>query len=268
MRAESLALASALAVSCVAGAHGATIISAPEDFEARLQRNSTTGEITSEAGASGFDELRVGGQTRFRFTAVQYFLLPNIDPNTIGSVTFSNSVVPDDSANVTETTFTFNADLVALGFDTNATPDNSSAAAADYVYFGEGELDAGTGAQSGVFRINQEIQDNYLVPSENVVNGGTPLNQMTDEAGTQALTAYIQSLYAHPSFVPGSSYLILRLNPDQMPLDTATNRYNISSAETTDAGATLPTLTIEVIPEPGAISLLAIAGLGLLGRRR
>ena len=58
-----------------------------------------------------------------------------------------------------------------------------------------------------------------------------------------------------------------RLNPDAPPDDANTRRYQVASANATAAGQR-PTLTIEIVPEPSTLGVLAVPALGLLSRRR
>jgi hypothetical protein len=114
----------------------------------------------------------------------------------------------------------------------------------------------------------------------------------TTATGDQALLDYILGVYASPGFVDdGQNYLVLRLNPDYQanvvppsnslngsssPAASGTTRYVMAGAPNTNvdsgfyAGATAPTLTLDItpVPEPGVITVLGLSGVGLLGRRR
>ena len=57
-------------------------------------------------------------------------------------------------------------------------------------------------------------------------------------------------------------------NPDAPPNDAITNRYQIASANAADPLQGKPTLTLNIVPEPGTLSLLAIASVSLLARCR
>jgi hypothetical protein len=202
--------------------------------------------------------------------AIYYFTLPDTLPTNIVGAHFMTSSLPDDGTNTAAPVAP--ADLWALGFDNNVPPithgDATANAAAQNYYHDNDTPDTDGGTpQSGVFRLDQKIHDDFLIPAEWVANGGTPNTQETDLTADVALLAYIQSLYLNPNFIPGQSSLILRVNPQNLDL-SGNKRYNLSSAESLDAGAVLPTLTLDVVPEPSAAVLASLAALGLLKRRR
>lgn len=288
-RVQFIAAAAATAASglVIDGAAAAPlhIVSHPGDFEASFQQNGANPDtqVAREGGTQG-DELRIGytsGSGGIKFSSVYYFQLPDVNPAAITGASFMTSSLPDDSA--TPTRPGHNVDLWALGFDNNNPPitagaPNADAAAEDYYY--DNDLpDAGTGAEPGVHRSNLRIHDNFMLPADFVPNGGAPITKSTDDLADASLLAYIQSLYANPNFIPGQSHLILRLNGDGLDVDSSgTRRFNVSSAgvtdpaatggPTTDPGAVLPTLTLEVIPEPGTAGLAALAGIAALFKRR
>lgn len=293
-RVHVIAAAAATAASgiLVDGALAApiNIVSHPGDFEASYQQNGTNSGndaaaddtyAAREGGTQG-DELRIGytsGSGGIKFSAVYYFPLPDVNPSDIVGANFMTSSVPDDSTSAVRPGH--NVDLWALGFDNNNPPitfgaPNADAAAEDY-YYDSNDPDLGAGAEPGVHRSNLRIQDNFMTPDDFVPNGGAAITKSTDATADAALLAYIQSLYADPNFVPGESDLILRLNGEFMDVgSTGTRRFNVSSAgvtdgdgsATTDPGAVLPTLTLEMIPEPGAVGLAGLAGIAALLKRR
>jgi hypothetical protein len=117
------------------------------------------------------------------------------------------------------------------------------------------------------------IQDNFLVPTDVLTTGSTPATHQTDATGRGNLLAYIQSLYANPNVIPGSSNLILRLNYDSdtyAPTSaTGANRYMLGSADATSAplGSRL-VLTTQQVPEPAALGIFGSTMLLLSVRRR
>jgi hypothetical protein len=250
-----------LAVAIAPWASGQTIINgSASDFEPRLR---TGGTITT---AGPYDpgpsitatSLRVGFQTNFQITSAYYFKLPVLAPGeSINSAHFSTSELIDSA--VTAATPGFNADLIAIGF-TNFDPPNNSADESRAYYF-VGQVPPGPSL----------IQDNFLVPADfipDIPPAPSSALKGTDSRGDAALLSFINSLYAgmpDNDFLPGTSSLILRLNPD-ITSSAGTVRYTVASAETT--GAPLPKLALNVVPEPGAMALLAGMGCLLLVRRR
>jgi hypothetical protein len=201
----------------------------------------------------------VGFQTNFKITAGYFFQLPQLAPNEI--ITGADLTIgrlPDPSTGLAPA---HDADLVAVGFTNVSPPANTAAESQAYYYVGEGALDTTLGRML--------IQDDFLVPGDYIAATGAPATTSTSDAGDTALLAYINSLYANPEFIPGTGSLILRINPE-VDASSGTVRYTVSTAETTLAGSTLPTLTLttQLVPEPGMVSMLVILGAGLVGRRR
>ena len=160
-----------------------------------------------------------------------------------------------------------NADLWAIGFDNNNPPLNSATESQNYFFNGSADANAGIGAGAA----RTLIQDNFLVPTD-VILSGSPAAHQTDVTGSGNLLAYIQSLYANPNVVPGTTNLLLRLNFDSdsyAPTSaTGANRYMLGSADNTDTNVQ-PTLTLTTrqVPEPAVLSIFGSAML-LLNRRR
>jgi hypothetical protein len=107
-----------------------------------------------------------------------------------------------------------------------------------------------------------------------IANGGSaaPLD-VTD------VSSYIQNLYADPvgnGFVPGTSYLVMRLNPDtSTPPSSGTQRYSVAwqgNSATTPGGnpGNGPFITLTTVPEPGGACLatLSLIGCLLVARRQ
>jgi hypothetical protein len=243
---------------------GAAITSSVSDFEPRLRTGGTiTPEGPYDPGPSvNATSLRVGFQTNFLITSAFFFQLPLLAPGeSIVGADFSVTELPDSATSAV--TPAHNADLVAIGFTNTDPPERTAATSEQSFYLGEGNLDTAPG--------RLQIQDNFLTPSDFIPMGGTAFPKSTDETGDTALTGYINGLYANQAtnqFVPGTSYLILRLNPDTGG-DSGTKRYTVASADNI-TGMLPPTLTLVVVPEPGAIALLAGCGLlaSALPRRR
>jgi hypothetical protein len=231
----------------------ATIFSHPSDFEPRFQTGGTIPAAGpySPGPSTTAVSLRIGFQSNFQITSAFFFQMPALAPGeTFGGASFAVGELPDSAT--TAVTPNHNADLVGLGFTNVDPPANSAAEGQSYFYLGEGALDFGAGRQL--------IQNNFLVPSSFIPNGGTASIKTSDAGGEASLLGYVNNLYANPSFVPGSSYMILRLNPDTMG-DTGTKRYTVGSGENLDP-TLRPTLTLTVVPEPSAIALSLLGGLG------
>ena len=306
MRQSILTLAATLAAATAAlgiggSAGAATIISSTADFEAQIR---TSGGTTSDpngprvsiglnSGADGITPsstgnsvagtvLRVGTQTGFAnpangqplggITSVFFFQLPALAAGeSISGADFSISLLRDLAASGSQPLF--GGDLYALGFT------NTPASNASYFFAGPSPADsaAATGDTGAGFGgpgvLRALIQDDLLQPADFIPNGTVPpaAPKSTGDGGDAALLAYVNSLYANQAatgFVPGTSSLILRINPDAASYSgAATQRYSIIGAENPSAYPK-PTLTLDVVPEPGSVALLALGGLTLLTRRR
>ncbi|HEV8291883.1 MAG TPA: hypothetical protein VGP94_08150, partial [Tepidisphaeraceae bacterium] len=161
-----------------------------------------------------------------------------------------------------------NADLWGIGFDNNNPPLNSATESQNYFFNGSADANAGVGTGA----VRALIQDDFLTHTD-VFLTGTPVAHQTDTTGSANLLAYIQSLYANPNVVPGTSNVILRLNFDSdtyAPTSgTGANRYSLASADHTDT-TVLPTLTIttQQVPEPAVLIVFGSTILLLSIRRR
>jgi len=232
------------------------------DFEARLQTGGTipAGGPYAPGPSTTATSLRVGFQSNFQITSVFFFQLPVLGGQAINNATFSLGLLPDSAT--TAVAPAHNGDLMALGFTNIDPPANTAAESQNYFYLGQGAADPASG--------HTLIQDNFLVPSDFIANGGTATTKSTDLAGSATLGTYINGLYSAPGFTPGSSYLILRVNPD-ITGDTGTKRYSLASAENANTSLR-PTLNLDLtpVPEPSTLAFLGL-GLGFAGfafRRR
>ena len=247
-----------------------------DDYEP--QKNSTTGAYTaSENFATG---SRVGFQSNFNgtgasapggITSLYFFQLPALGPGeSVSGATFGIGRLPDSSSAATTVAPTFNADLYALGVVDAITKD--AAAAQKFFYIGDtaqGSLPAGGPTVGGSVA---RLADNFFTSEDWIANGGS-----ASSADTADITSYVQGLYSNPAanaFTPGTSYLVLRLNPDtDAPPTTGTQRYTTAfqgTAANGGAGApeSRPQVTLTVVPEPATAGVLFVGALGLLRRRR
>lgn len=267
----------AVAVSCVS-ARGATLTiqDSLDDFEA--QRRSDTGVyIASENFANG---SRAGFQSNFNgsgaqapggITSLYFFQLPTLAAGqTIESANFSVGTLPDTAT--TATTPSFNGDLYALGFVNSIAKD--AAAAEKFFYLGNTAQTSLPDVAGGptVGGTVSRVADDFLDASDFVPNGGT-----ATDADSADITAYVRDLYANQAtngFMPGTSFLVLRVNPDADTLPTSgTQRYLTAFQGTAANGgagtaANRPLVTLEVVPEPTGVAILLVGGLGVLGARR
>ena len=246
-----------------------SIVSSKSDFEPRvgLGASGPNGVYTTTPSVTA-NNLRIGisgGSTnRVYGNAAYMFQLPVLAPGeTITGASLKLTELVDAAAG----TPAANSDLWAIGFDNSNPPLNSATESQNYFFNGSADANAaiGTGATRTL------IQDNFLVPTD-VILAGSPANHNTNASGSANLLAYIQSLYANPNVVPGTTSLILRLNYDSdtyAPTSaTAANRYMLGSADNTDLTVQpVLTLTTQQVPEPMALGIFSGA-LVMLGMRR
>ena len=256
----------------------ATIVpSSLADYEPRLTRptGSNPGEQLAIDPAidtpSDAANLRIGGQSRFRIGSAYFFpLQPLLPGQTLSNAHLSFTQIADSATGGVAPTF--NADLRVVGItqdvSVNNDPDNpkvdptvNPAISADLY----NDTDADERAPLGTTVPRLRVQDNFLSPAQYIANGGTAAVRGTSSEADALLTAYLNSLYA--AGVPEGSFLVVTLTPDAPPSDVTTTRYQIASANAADAGQR-PTLSFDVVPEPGATGMLAVAATGLLARRR
>ena len=237
------------------------------DFEARVSLGPTgpTGDYDPANSVSN-TSLRVGvaggANNKVYANAIFFFKLPVLQSGE--NITASNLRLTElaDPANGPPT---INADLWAIGYDNHTLPQNNPAESQTYFFNGPADPNPGVGAGA----LRTLLQDNFLIPSDVIGTSGASVAHDTNVAGDASLLAYIQSLYANPSIIPGTSSLILRLNYDAAAyapvFATVPNHYTISAA---DNAAGRPTLsfTTQSVPEPQFITIFA-ASLLLLRRR-
>lgn len=257
-----------------------TVRGTSDDFEPQKRSDATGGYFASE----NFNNAsRIGFQTNFNgsgvnnpggITSVYAFPLPVLAPGeTISNATFSVGRLPDTATGAV--TPTFNADLYAVGF-ANAVS-KTAADGQKLFYLGDTAQTAlptivGAGDISGAV---SRLVDNFLTPDDFIPSTGSA----TTAPDTADITAYIQSLYddaATNGFVPGTSILLLRLNPDtDTPPTSGTQRYFTAFEGTGPDGnggagtvANRPTIMLTTVPEPAAAGVLMLGAFGLLRRRR
>jgi hypothetical protein len=250
------------------------------DFEPRFSQTATPPNQYATAASLTAATLRSGFQNNFGpaggggITTAYFFQLPALSAGQ--SITAANLTVtrsPETSSASSTAAPSFNSDLYALGY-TNTPPTAASAPADSQTDFflGPGpDPNPGVGGP-GVTR--QLIQDNFFTPSDFIPVGGSTAPSTTSAVGGAALLSYINNLYANQAtngFTPGSSFLILRINPDGT-FDTsgglATERYITASSDSTTAPHPTLSLTVTGVPEPGSLALAGFGGFGLLARRR
>jgi len=270
------------------------ITSSAGDLEVRQPSAAATfGQYT--LGQGTVDGLRVGFQSNFGsdgasaggIATLWFFQLPVLQAGeSIRGTDFVTTLLEETATS--PITPRFNADLYALGFISSP-----SLIAANATTFFAGQLQ--TGAGLGANQQIQRIDDDYFVVFQDFqdVNNPTPKKPKSlsiDDAGRLSLTAYLQGIYGNPAFPnDGSQFLVLRMNPDRQAAETyqengtqpyakGITRYRVAASEASALTGTVngvdysdvtpPRLTLDIIPEPGAISLFALAGLWLAARRR
>ena len=231
MTAITIAIGSALPMQA------AVILADPADAEATRQGN---GSFTVDRLTDGV--LRIGSSGTATKAAVLPFELPTLAPGE--TITSANLLVNNLGASGTPSN-AYNADLYGLGFRSSAavlasdfyagpTPDPTDATLlqADFLTFG---------ASGG---------------SEDVE---------TNAAADATLLDYLNAQYANGA--EGGDFVFFRLNPDVATTPNNFERYQIAAEENNTFSPA--ELTIEtVVPEPGTMALVGVAGLLALGRRR
>lgn len=236
-----------------------SVVSSRSDFEPRqaLFVSATpfdpgpSGAATSiRVGVSG------GASNRVYTTSAFMFQLPILQP---GEIITGASLRLSELVDATAGTPAANVDLWAIGFDNNNPPLNSATESQLYFFNGTNDSNAGVGAGT----VRTRIQDDFLLPTD-VVLTGSPVTHQTNAAGNAGLLAYIQSLYANPNVIPGTSNLILRLNYDSdtyaPTTGTTANRFTLGSGDNaTASNQPLLTLSTQQVPEPAALSIFGSA---------
>jgi hypothetical protein len=256
-----------------------SIEDSPLDFEAQHRSNDGTYPASEAVAASA----RVGFQSNFNgagsfapggIESVFLFKLPALGVGeSVTNATFSIGRLPDTSTGAV--TPTFNGDLYALGVTATAPAISSNSADAQHLFYlgdtAQSSLPVVAGSQVITGPVSR-VTDNFFVPSMFIANGGSaaPLD-VTD------VTTYIQGLYANPvgnGFIPGTSYLVMRINPDTAtPPTTGTQRYFVgwqgpASGTGNPGSGPFVTLTTATVPEPASLALMALSLAGCLSSAR
>jgi hypothetical protein len=288
----------ALAPVGMAPAAYATIINGSVHNEEVQRRSSGTPEfaVGQAQPTTGF---RVGYQSSFLPTvakqgginAVYYFQVPTPPPSQVlTAATFSVSELKASAGTLPA----FNVDVYAVGYepgnpfavDNPSTSYGSAGVASTSVaqtlfYSGANQTGATGLGGKPITKVAEKL---FTGADFTVANAAGSVARTTSALPGSALASYIQSIYESPTFTPGG-YLALRLTPDQAPDDavTGTLRYQFPYVPDTDPGAgTGPTydatfgavvlpqinLTYAPIPEPGTLTVIGVAALGIARRRR
>jgi hypothetical protein len=221
------------------------------DAETTQSADSATGTPSGTLGAS--NQTKVGtllaGTFRSGGTAATFIAISPVFVFQLPVLAAGESIIAADlRLNAGKSlTPTYNGDLYGLGFRTSATVLNTD-------YF-NGSLDT-TDATL--------LQDNYVNPTV-----GTAAARNTDAVGDVALLNYLNAQYAAGAV--GGNFVFLRVSPDfdtfpVNPTGGASIGYPMTAADSATT-ATVPQLTLTIIPEP-TVAVMLIGGLGLLGGRR
>ena len=180
-------------------------------------------------------------------SAIMFFELPTVDdPNDLISADLRLYYVLGGEGNDADD----GADVWGLGYQ--------NAPSIDHAWYHASEMDAGAGVNVPT---RTKIQDDIICgvsPSENQYYS-------TDQTGDGNLLAFLRDVY--DSGAQGGDCAIVRLNFDSAPAASPRERYEVASADFA-GGSYVPAITLEVIPEPVTLSLLALGGLAMVWRRR
>lgn len=181
----------------------------------------------------------IGDSGGLGYNGVAFFQMPTLAANE----EISSAEMNFRTSN-TGTVTNANIDIWSLGLQTTPTLATS--------HFIQSNMDATAG--------RDKLVDNFIV-------AGTFVNGVKSTGDLTSLGSFIQNLYTTLGYANvAGKYLYIRVNQDAVP--TGGFRFYGGNEGAANAPAlTLTTQTI-VIPEPASLSLVAPAGLALLGRRR
>lgn len=246
-------LASAFLATGMSIANGAVIEVRLADADRTFDYEAVSDGTAASQGVG--NDLRIGTTVASTTTprlasAILPFALPEIPAGEqITSATLSLFVVGQAVAN--QPTSAMNVDLYGLPVD--AAPFDIT----NTRYF-SGENDATLGVS--------KLQTDFLTST---TPGVTETSTTTYTLRTSVdISSYLIALYEGGAVA--GDFAVLRLSMDN-PDPTLLQRYRIRSSGGTGAAnpeAEKPVLTITTVPEPGAVSLMAAASLGLIARRR
>ncbi len=200
-------------------------------------------------GNTGTSSARVGARVGEGNAIVLPFDLPDVNPTDITAATLQVQFNFMRNADGFGNDPGFDIDLYLLG----RTAADPSILGDDYF---AGETDAA----------NTELINDFITEA---AEGGV------FSYGETSLVTLIQNQYA--AFGPGhdfggdDDFIFFRMNSDTelsfLGSDNAGFLFSMNDPDNAAAGDTLPTLSLDVIPEPASVALLGLGGLALLRRR-
>ena len=262
----------AAAVLCVsAGVAGAApIYSSLADYEPRLVRPnpSPAGEQLAIDPAidtpSDAANLRVGGQSRFRIGSAYFFALPTLTPGqTISGASLAFTQIPDTAAATAAFTPQFNADLRVVGItqdisvandpDTSRWTRRSTRRSASSLRRHRGRHPRPARHDRAAAGAPGQLPDAGAVPRAGLRRQRTAAERRHGQRAAAGLPQL-----ALRGRRPVGQLSDRDAQSRRAAGRTLTNRYQFASSNVAD-NAQRPTLHLDVVPEPGSLSLLAVA---------